>query len=213
MSVGSTFYGTFLPKNCSKKVVSFLAGSLEGQYWDWDRTTALALVPGQPGTEAVRCARWALDRKIVALPRKYRKFSTFLANVTLLQNEYHRLKARILLLWTHAQNLHFWKHFANTRCHRGLFQWSRGHIAGTGSKKILCSGSVSQNHAMRGDKIYKDPVPASIALSASPRRIFYLILLGRDRDRYSTDCGRGRDERQVLLFKKIQYYYQLMLGI
>ena len=32
MSVGSTFYGTFLPKNCSEKVASFLAGSLEAQY-------------------------------------------------------------------------------------------------------------------------------------------------------------------------------------
>ena len=125
----------------------------------------------------------------MALPRKYRKILTFLASVTHLQSEYHSVEACTLSLLTHVQNLSFLRSDANTQRHRGLFQWSREHIAGTGSKKILCSGSVSQNHAMRGDKIYKDPVPASIALSASPRRIFYLILLGRDRDRYSSSVA------------------------
>ena len=41
----------------------------------------------------------------MALPRKYRKCATFLANVTLLQNEYHSVEACTLLLLTRVQNL------------------------------------------------------------------------------------------------------------
>ena len=202
MSVGSTFYGTFLPKNCSTKWATFLARSLEARYWERDRTTAAALVPGQPGTEAVRCARWALDRKIVALPRKYRKWATFLANVTLLQNEYHRLKARILLLWTHAQNLHFWTHFANTQCHCGLFQWSRGHIAGTGSKKKRSTRRL--RWALRRAVRFAEYSILSYIRSCHSQNIPFLICTsgfywGRDRDRSVQYRLRSRPRREAII--------------
>ena len=84
-------------KVSQKVVATFLAGSLEAQYWGRDRTTAPSTISGPPGTEAVRWARWAWDRKLVALPRKYRKILTFLASITHLQSEYHSLEPCPLL--------------------------------------------------------------------------------------------------------------------
>ena len=54
MSVGSTLYGTFLPKNCSEKVATFLAGSLEAQ-------SGIEIERARRAS-GVRWARWLSDR-------------------------------------------------------------------------------------------------------------------------------------------------------